>query len=86
MDASFGLYTGRPKQARREKQELASRQGFPHALRRHHRMGEGMSASCKRCSLSMRTSATHERSQVSASKDKDKEKYDDRQQAVPASP
>ena len=47
-----------------------------------------MTASCERCSLSMKTSDTREISQAPASKDKDKdkEKHDDRQQAVTASP
>jgi hypothetical protein len=45
-----------------------------------------MTAFCERCSLSMKTSDTREISQAPASKDKDKEKHDDRQQAVTASP
>jgi hypothetical protein len=80
MGASFGFaLVDQDKKEGEIKRKQAGR-------RKHHRPAEGMLASCKRCSLSMRTRATHERSQTPASKDKDKEKYNGRQQAAPASP
>jgi hypothetical protein len=54
--------------------------------RQYQRLNEDMLACCRRYSLSMRTRATHERSQATASKVKDKERYNARKQAAPASP
>ncbi len=80
MDASFGfVLVGQNKKEREIKSQQAGR-------RQHRRLGEDMLASYKRCSLSMRTRATHERSQVPASNDKDKENYNDRKQTASASP
>jgi len=56
MDASFGFaLVGQVKREGEIKSKQAGR-------RQLHRLGEDMLASCKRCSLSMRTRATHERS------------------------
>jgi hypothetical protein len=72
MDASCGFaLVGQDKKEREIKRKQAGRG-------KQHRPVEGMLASCQRYSLSMRTRATLERSQIPAGEDKDKEKYNGR--------